>query len=154
MLIQRFAKLFFGCLAAVTSGMMYAVYLSTYHERKFWFSSRQVKKKLNYWNKSQIVSLKSKLIRASLELRAVPNCVLEIKADPCQLGTARFRNPVPFYSGLCLWNSSLKAGGSPTYSSSVWSCFYLIFLVILISCNNFSKIWRKRNMHWDKLCLV
>uniref|UniRef100_A0A8D2PQ85 Dpy-19 like 4 n=1 Tax=Zosterops lateralis melanops TaxID=1220523 RepID=A0A8D2PQ85_ZOSLA len=41
MLIQRFAKLFFGCLAAVTSGMMYAVYLSTYHERKFWFSSRQ-----------------------------------------------------------------------------------------------------------------
>ncbi|NXT29853.1 D19L4 mannosyltransferase, partial [Syrrhaptes paradoxus] len=41
MLIQRFAKLFFGCLAAVTSGMMYSVYLSTYHERKFWFSSRQ-----------------------------------------------------------------------------------------------------------------
>ncbi|XP_035173678.1 probable C-mannosyltransferase DPY19L4 isoform X2 [Oxyura jamaicensis] len=41
LLIQRFAKLFFGCLAAVTSGMMYAVYLSTYHERKFWFSSRQ-----------------------------------------------------------------------------------------------------------------
>nr|XP_025955550.1 probable C-mannosyltransferase DPY19L4 isoform X3 [Dromaius novaehollandiae] len=40
-LIQRFAKLFFGCLAAVTSGMMYAVYLSTYHERKFWFSTRQ-----------------------------------------------------------------------------------------------------------------
>ncbi|KAM7175914.1 putative C-mannosyltransferase DPY19L4 isoform 3-T3 [Macrochelys suwanniensis] len=40
-LFQRFAKLFFGCVAAVTSGMMYAVYLSTYHERKFWFSSRQ-----------------------------------------------------------------------------------------------------------------
>uniref|UniRef100_A0A803YQP2 Dpy-19 like 4 n=1 Tax=Meleagris gallopavo TaxID=9103 RepID=A0A803YQP2_MELGA len=39
--VSRFAKLFFGCLAAVTSGMMYAVYLSTYHERKFWFSSRQ-----------------------------------------------------------------------------------------------------------------
>ncbi|XP_068020445.1 probable C-mannosyltransferase DPY19L4 isoform X3 [Melanerpes formicivorus] len=39
--VQRFAKLFFGCLAAVTSGMMYSVYLSTYHERKFWFSSRQ-----------------------------------------------------------------------------------------------------------------
>uniref|UniRef100_A0A670ID15 Dpy-19 like 4 n=1 Tax=Podarcis muralis TaxID=64176 RepID=A0A670ID15_PODMU len=33
-------KLFFGCLAAVISGMMYAMYLSTYHERKFWFSGR------------------------------------------------------------------------------------------------------------------
>ncbi|XP_061459210.1 probable C-mannosyltransferase DPY19L4 isoform X4 [Rhineura floridana] len=39
-LIPRFAKLFFGCLAAVISGMMYAMYLSTYHERKFWFSGR------------------------------------------------------------------------------------------------------------------
>ncbi|XP_053345143.1 probable C-mannosyltransferase DPY19L4 [Clarias gariepinus] len=38
---QRLAKLFVGCLAAVTCGMMYAVYLSTYHERKFWFSTRQ-----------------------------------------------------------------------------------------------------------------
>lgn len=69
MLIQRFAKLFFGCLAAVTSGMMYAVYLSTYHERKFWFSSRQVKNKVKL-------------------LKQKPNCVLEIKADPCQVGTA------------------------------------------------------------------
>ncbi|XP_015212978.1 probable C-mannosyltransferase DPY19L4 isoform X1 [Lepisosteus oculatus] len=40
-LFQQLAKLFFGCLAAVMSGMMYAIYLSTYHERKFWFSSRQ-----------------------------------------------------------------------------------------------------------------
>ncbi|XP_067111690.1 probable C-mannosyltransferase DPY19L4 [Osmerus mordax] len=40
-MLQRLVKLFFGCLAAVTCGMMYAVYLSTYHERKFWFSSRQ-----------------------------------------------------------------------------------------------------------------
>ncbi|XP_030644316.1 probable C-mannosyltransferase DPY19L4 [Chanos chanos] len=40
-LLQRLVKLFFGCVAAVTCGMMYAVYLSTYHERKFWFSSRQ-----------------------------------------------------------------------------------------------------------------
>ncbi|KAG8538436.1 hypothetical protein GDO81_022663, partial [Engystomops pustulosus] len=39
--VQRFAKLFVGCLVTVTSGMMYAVYLSTYHERKFWFSSRR-----------------------------------------------------------------------------------------------------------------
>ncbi|KAM8785872.1 putative C-mannosyltransferase DPY19L4 isoform 2-T2 [Rhynchonycteris naso] len=38
---QRFAKIFIGCLAAVTSGMMYALYLSAYHERKFWFSNRQ-----------------------------------------------------------------------------------------------------------------
>ncbi|XP_019568917.2 putative C-mannosyltransferase DPY19L4 isoform X3 [Rhinolophus sinicus] len=40
-LLQRFAKIFIGCLAAVTSGMMYALYLSAYHERKFWFSNRQ-----------------------------------------------------------------------------------------------------------------
>nr|XP_060467508.1 probable C-mannosyltransferase DPY19L4 [Panthera onca] len=40
-LFQRFAKIFIGCLAAVTSGMMYALYLSAYHERKFWFSNRQ-----------------------------------------------------------------------------------------------------------------
>ncbi|XP_076850215.1 putative C-mannosyltransferase DPY19L4 isoform X2 [Brachyhypopomus gauderio] len=40
-LLQRVVKLFIGCLAAVTCGMVYAVYLSTYHERKFWFSSRQ-----------------------------------------------------------------------------------------------------------------
>ncbi|MCJ8735670.1 hypothetical protein PDJAM_G00249900 [Pangasius djambal] len=40
-MFQRLAKLLIGCLAAVTCGMMYAVYLSTYHERKFWFSTRQ-----------------------------------------------------------------------------------------------------------------
>ncbi|XP_041931808.1 probable C-mannosyltransferase DPY19L4 isoform X2 [Alosa sapidissima] len=40
-ILQRLVKVFFGCLAAVTCGMMYAVYLSTYHERKFWFSTRQ-----------------------------------------------------------------------------------------------------------------
>ncbi|XP_056154388.1 probable C-mannosyltransferase DPY19L4 isoform X2 [Lampris incognitus] len=39
--LQRLVKLFFGCLAAVACGMLYAVYLSTYHDRKFWFSSRQ-----------------------------------------------------------------------------------------------------------------
>ncbi|XP_055966868.1 probable C-mannosyltransferase DPY19L4 [Sorex fumeus] len=40
-LFQRFTKILIGCLAAVTSGMMYALYLSAYHERKFWFSNRQ-----------------------------------------------------------------------------------------------------------------
>ncbi|XP_004474759.1 probable C-mannosyltransferase DPY19L4 isoform X3 [Dasypus novemcinctus] len=40
-LFQRFAKIFIGCLAAVSSGMMYALYLSAFHERKFWFSNRQ-----------------------------------------------------------------------------------------------------------------
>lgn len=39
--IQRLVKVFFGCLAAVSCGMLYAVYLSTYHDRKFWFSTRQ-----------------------------------------------------------------------------------------------------------------
>lgn len=41
-LLQRVVKLFFGCVAAVACGMLYAVYLSTYHDRKFWFSTKQV----------------------------------------------------------------------------------------------------------------
>ncbi|GLD59385.1 probable C-mannosyltransferase DPY19L4 [Lates japonicus] len=39
--LQRLVRVFFGCLAAVACGMLYAVYLSTYHDRKFWFSTRQ-----------------------------------------------------------------------------------------------------------------
>ncbi|XP_040910049.1 probable C-mannosyltransferase DPY19L4 [Toxotes jaculatrix] len=39
--LQRLVRVFFGCLAAVACGMLYAVYLSTYHDRKFWFSARQ-----------------------------------------------------------------------------------------------------------------
>uniref|UniRef100_A0A3Q3WY74 Uncharacterized protein n=1 Tax=Mola mola TaxID=94237 RepID=A0A3Q3WY74_MOLML len=34
-------KVFCGCVAAVACGMLYAVYLSTYHDRKFWFSTKQ-----------------------------------------------------------------------------------------------------------------
>ena len=40
--LQCLVRVFFGCLAAVACGMLYAVYLSTYHDRKFWFSTRQV----------------------------------------------------------------------------------------------------------------
>lgn len=40
--LQHLVRVFFGCLAAVSCGMLYAVYLSTYHDRKFWFSKRQV----------------------------------------------------------------------------------------------------------------
>ncbi|TMS18181.1 putative C-mannosyltransferase DPY19L4 [Larimichthys crocea] len=39
--LQRLVRVFFGSLAAVACGMLYAVYLSMYHDRKFWFSSRQ-----------------------------------------------------------------------------------------------------------------
>ncbi|XP_034456731.1 probable C-mannosyltransferase DPY19L4 isoform X1 [Hippoglossus hippoglossus] len=39
--LQRLVRVFFGCLAAVACGVLYAVYLSTYHDRKFWFSTRQ-----------------------------------------------------------------------------------------------------------------
>ncbi|KAG7273584.1 hypothetical protein CRUP_019830 [Coryphaenoides rupestris] len=39
--LQRAVKLFFGCLAAVACAVVYTGYLSTYHDRKFWFSSRQ-----------------------------------------------------------------------------------------------------------------
>ncbi|KAM9838275.1 putative C-mannosyltransferase DPY19L4 [Aulostomus maculatus] len=39
--LQRLVRVFFGCVAAVACGMLYAAYLSTYHDRRFWFSSRQ-----------------------------------------------------------------------------------------------------------------
>ncbi|KAM8967887.1 putative C-mannosyltransferase DPY19L4 [Pelodytes ibericus] len=39
--VQRFVELFFGLLAAISSGIGYAIYLSSYHERKFWFSGRR-----------------------------------------------------------------------------------------------------------------
>ena len=35
-------RVFFGCLAAVACGILYAAYLSAFHDRKFWFSARQV----------------------------------------------------------------------------------------------------------------
>ncbi|XP_072324158.1 probable C-mannosyltransferase DPY19L4 isoform X3 [Scyliorhinus torazame] len=38
---HQWVKVFFGSWAAIASGMLYAVYLSTFHERKFWFSSKQ-----------------------------------------------------------------------------------------------------------------
>ncbi|XP_061903306.1 probable C-mannosyltransferase DPY19L4 isoform X1 [Entelurus aequoreus] len=38
---QRVLRNIFGCLAAVACGMLYAIYLSAFHERKFWFSTRQ-----------------------------------------------------------------------------------------------------------------
>lgn len=40
--VQLIVKGIFGCVAAVACGMLYAIYLSTYHDRKFWFSTRQV----------------------------------------------------------------------------------------------------------------
>lgn len=39
--LQRLVRVFFGCLAAVACGVLYAAYLSAYHDRKFWFSTRQ-----------------------------------------------------------------------------------------------------------------
>lgn len=39
--LQRLVRVAFGCVAAVASGMLYASYLSAYHDRKFWFSARQ-----------------------------------------------------------------------------------------------------------------
>ncbi|KAM7373535.1 hypothetical protein PAMP_008378 [Pampus punctatissimus] len=39
--LQRLVRVFFGCLAAVACGMLHAGYLSAYHDRKFWFSTRQ-----------------------------------------------------------------------------------------------------------------
>nr|XP_057903325.1 probable C-mannosyltransferase DPY19L4 isoform X2 [Doryrhamphus excisus] len=39
--LQRLLRVFFGCLASVACGMLYAAYLSAFHERRFWFSARQ-----------------------------------------------------------------------------------------------------------------
>ncbi|XP_057683120.1 probable C-mannosyltransferase DPY19L4 isoform X2 [Corythoichthys intestinalis] len=38
--VKHLLKLSFGCLAAVACGMLYAAYLSMFHERRFWFSTR------------------------------------------------------------------------------------------------------------------
>ncbi|MEQ2193203.1 hypothetical protein XENOCAPTIV_026188 [Xenoophorus captivus] len=40
--LQYLLRMFFGFLAAVACGMLYAGHLSGYHDRKFWFSTRQV----------------------------------------------------------------------------------------------------------------
>ncbi|XP_047239438.1 probable C-mannosyltransferase DPY19L4 isoform X2 [Girardinichthys multiradiatus] len=39
--LQYLLRMFFGFLAAVACGMLYAGHLSGYHDRKFWFSTRQ-----------------------------------------------------------------------------------------------------------------
>ncbi|XP_054911147.1 probable C-mannosyltransferase DPY19L4 isoform X2 [Poeciliopsis prolifica] len=39
--LQSVLRMFFGAMAAVACGMLYAGYLSGFHDRKFWFSSRQ-----------------------------------------------------------------------------------------------------------------
>ncbi|XP_077447334.1 putative C-mannosyltransferase DPY19L4 [Stigmatopora argus] len=38
---QRVLKISLGCLAAVACGTLYAAYLLAFHERRFWFSTRQ-----------------------------------------------------------------------------------------------------------------
>ncbi|XP_043994776.1 probable C-mannosyltransferase DPY19L4 isoform X2 [Gambusia affinis] len=40
-LLQSGLRMIFGAMAAVACGMLYAGYLSGFHDRKFWFSSRQ-----------------------------------------------------------------------------------------------------------------
>uniref|UniRef100_A0A3B5MNC4 Dpy-19 like 4 n=1 Tax=Xiphophorus couchianus TaxID=32473 RepID=A0A3B5MNC4_9TELE len=40
-LLQSGLRMMFGAMAAVACGMLYAGYLSGFHDRKFWFSSRQ-----------------------------------------------------------------------------------------------------------------
>ncbi|XP_061521649.1 probable C-mannosyltransferase DPY19L4 [Phycodurus eques] len=53
--IQRVLRLLFGCLAAAVCGTLYAAYLSAFHERKFWFSTRQeVERELTFQGGSGI----------------------------------------------------------------------------------------------------
>ncbi|KAF6730520.1 putative C-mannosyltransferase DPY19L4 [Oryzias melastigma] len=40
-LVQCLVRVVFGCMAAVACGILYAAYLSAYHDRKFWFSAKQ-----------------------------------------------------------------------------------------------------------------
>uniref|UniRef100_A0AAV2K4B8 Uncharacterized protein n=1 Tax=Knipowitschia caucasica TaxID=637954 RepID=A0AAV2K4B8_KNICA len=40
-LVQRLVRGVSGSVAAVACGILYAAYLSAYHDRKFWFSARQ-----------------------------------------------------------------------------------------------------------------
>lgn len=39
----------FGCLSAVICASVYAAYLTVYHDRKFWFSARQVEVNVYYF---------------------------------------------------------------------------------------------------------
>uniref|UniRef100_A0A670Y9X1 Dpy-19 like 4 n=1 Tax=Pseudonaja textilis TaxID=8673 RepID=A0A670Y9X1_PSETE len=66
-LIPHFTKLFFGCITAIISGMMYAIYLSTYHERKFWFSGRpELEREITFQGDSAIYySFYKELLKAS-----------------------------------------------------------------------------------------
>ncbi|KAG8133794.1 hypothetical protein E2320_011545, partial [Naja naja] len=66
-LFPHFTKLFFGCITAIISGMMYAIYLSTYHERKFWFSGRpELEREITFQGDSAIYySFYKELLKAS-----------------------------------------------------------------------------------------
>ncbi|KAH0617556.1 hypothetical protein JD844_015937 [Phrynosoma platyrhinos] len=104
-LIPRFAKLLFGCLAAVISGMMYAIYLSTYHERKFWFSGRPYKLFLfspsfigiyQLTHDNSTLSMKS--MNAVRQMTLYPELIASILYQAS--GSKEVIEPVYFYIGI------------------------------------------------------
>uniref|UniRef100_A0A673VD74 Dpy-19 like 4 n=1 Tax=Suricata suricatta TaxID=37032 RepID=A0A673VD74_SURSU len=102
-LFQRFAKIFIGCLAAVTSGMMYALYLSAYHERKFWFSNRQeLEREITFQgvyeltHNNRTVSLKT--INAVQQMSLYPELIASVLYQAT--GSNEVIEPVYFYIGI------------------------------------------------------
>ncbi|XP_072590407.1 probable C-mannosyltransferase DPY19L4 isoform X4 [Vulpes vulpes] len=102
-LFQRFAKIFIGCLAAVTSGMMYALYLSAYHERKFWFSNRQeLEREITFQgvyeltHNNKTVSLKT--INAVQQMSLYPELIASVLYQAT--GSNEIIEPVYFYIGI------------------------------------------------------
>lgn len=61
--MQCLVRVVFGCLAAVACGILYAAYLSACHDRKFWFSAKQVG---NYLHRSSTLTPHITLLNMTL----------------------------------------------------------------------------------------
>ncbi|XP_073532880.1 probable C-mannosyltransferase DPY19L4 [Phyllobates terribilis] len=81
---QQFTKLFVGCLLTVTIGMVYAVYLSTFHERKFWVSNRRdVDREITFQGDGAIYySFYKDLLRAPTLERGIIDLIYNNKTIP------------------------------------------------------------------------
>ncbi|XP_043922474.1 probable C-mannosyltransferase DPY19L4 isoform X2 [Protopterus annectens] len=141
--VQRFIKLFIGSLAAVISGLMYAIYLSTYHERRFWFSSRQdLEREITFQSDSGFYyHYYKKLLKASsfsrglhelthdnssISLRTI-NAVQQLNLYPELVASILYRmsgsqeavEPVYFYIGVVF-------GLQAVYVTAVFVCSWIM----------------------------
>eukprot|EP00079_Xenopus_tropicalis_P036882 XP_017950653.1 PREDICTED: probable C-mannosyltransferase DPY19L4 [Xenopus tropicalis] len=123
-ILKRFIKLFVGCMGAVISGMMYAIYLSTYHERKFWFSNRRdIEREITFQGSGAVYysfykdmlrapSFERGVIELAYNNRTVPlktiNAVQQMTLYPELIASALYQmsgsqgvvEPVYFYIGI------------------------------------------------------